>query len=276
MQRVGPRIIGCLCALLIPALAGTAARGQTAQPVTIKVELPRANAKLTIDDAATQQTGVSRKFASPPLEPGKTYSYTLKAVWQPNNYETVTRTRVIKFKPGEEVVVDLRVADENQPDKRVIRYVPTPAVVTDAMCKLAGVGKDDVVYDLGCGDGRLVITAVKKYGAKHGVGVDIDPERIADSNANLKESGLGDKVEFRQGDVLEIKDLSEASVVMLYMSDDLNLQLRPILQKTLKPGSRIVSHRFTMGDWEPAKTETVLDGGKPIKVLLWKIEEPAK
>src|SRR5438046_9379949 len=126
------------------------------------------------------------------------------------------------------------------------------------MLRLANVGKDDLVYDLGCGDGRLVITAVEKFQAQRGVGVDIDPERIKDSNANAQKSRVQGKVEFRQGDVLEINDLADASVVMLYMGNDLNLRLRPILQKTLKPGSRIVSHRFLMGDWKPLKTETII------------------
>jgi cyclopropane fatty-acyl-phospholipid synthase-like methyltransferase len=141
------------------------------------------------------------------------------------------------------------------------------------MLKLGKVGKDDVVYDLGCGDGRIVVTAVKKFGAKKGVGIDLDPERIKESNANAKEAVVTDKVEFRLGDVMKIKDLENATVVTLYLGDELNEQLRPILQKRLKPGTRIVSHRFLMGDWKPEKTETVMDRGSTIRVHLWTIKK---
>jgi uncharacterized protein (TIGR03000 family) len=255
---------------------------QTARPqqvpsersATIRVHLPFANAQLTVDDVPTRQSGVDRVFVSPPLEAGKNHVYTIKAVWQPNNYVTITRTRKVSVKAGQEVEADLRQADEQQPDKIVIRYVPTPSEVVEAMLKLAEVGKDDVVYDLGCGDGRIVITAVEKFGAKRGVGVDLDPQRIQESKANAREHNVEGKVEFRQGDVLDIKDLSAASVVTLYMSDDLNLRLRPILQKTLKPGARVVSHRFTMGDWKPLKTITVTDrDGEKYRLHLWKIGE---
>jgi len=118
---------------------------------------------------------------------------------------------------------------------------------------------------------------VAKAEAKRGVGIDIDPLRIKESKANAKRVGVEDKVEFRLGDVLKVKDLSDATVVLLYMGDELNMQLRPILQKHLKPGARIVSHRFTMGDWKPLKTETITgkDGDK-YQIHLWKIEEPTK
>jgi uncharacterized protein (TIGR03000 family) len=244
------------------------------QPARLRVLLPSTNAQLMIDDTPTRQTGNDRVYISPPLEPGRSYSYTVKVIWQPNNYTTRTRIRQVAVQAGQEVQVDLRQVDEKQPDKIVIRYVPTPEEVVEAMLKLAAVGKEDVVYDLGCGDGRIVIAAVEKFGAKRGVGVDIDPQRIRESQANAREHQVADKVEFRQGDVLEIKDLSSASVVTLYMSDDLNLRLRPLLQKTLKPGARVVSHRFTMGDWKPLKTITITDReGEKYNVHLWKIGE---
>jgi uncharacterized protein (TIGR03000 family) len=245
-----------------------------ARSATIRVHLPFANAQLIVDDTPTRQAGVDRVFVSPPLDPKMNHVYTLKAVWQPNNYTTITRVRKVSVKAGQELEADLRQADDAQPDKIVIRYVPTPTEVVEEMLKLAEVGKDDVVYDLGCGDGRIVVTAVDKFGAKRGVGVDLDPQRIEESRANALQHKVQDKVEIRQGDVLDIKDLSNASVVTLYMSDDLNLRLRPILQKTLKPGSRIVSHRFTMGDWKPLKTITVTDReGEKYRLHLWKIGE---
>jgi uncharacterized protein (TIGR03000 family) len=241
--------------------------------VQLRVLLPEDKAKLTIDDKKTEQTGSKRVYVSPPLEPGWDYSYTLSATWETNNYTKVIRTRTVKVQPGADVEVDLRNPDPANPDKFLIRYVPTAENVVEAMCKLAGVGKDDVVYDLGCGDGRIVITAVKAFGAKRGVGVDINADLLKDSRENAKAEGVADRVEFRQEDVLQIKDLGDATVVMLYMGDDVNLRLRPILQKSLKLGARIVSHDFGMGDWKPDETIKVTDQlmGDEHKLYLWKI-----
>jgi len=128
-------------------------------------------------------------------------------------------------------------------------YVPTPEVVVEAMLKVANVTKDDVVYDLGCGDGRIVIAAAQKYGAR-GVGIDIDPQRIAEANANAKKAGVADRVKFMQADLFTT-NLSDATVVTLYLLPSLNVKLRPRLLSELKPGTRIVSHAFDMGDWQP-------------------------
>jgi uncharacterized protein (TIGR03000 family) len=243
-----------------------------AQPAILIVRLPVGDARLEVEGAPTRQFGAVRRFVSPPLEPGKAYSYTLTAFWEPNNYTKIWRTRKVTVQAGKETEVDLRKADPSQPDKIVIRWVPTPPEVVKAMLELGGVGKDDVVYDLGCGDGRIVLSAVKDFKAKRAIGFDIDPDKIKESRANAKEAGLGDKVDFRQGDVLEIKDFSPASVVTLYMSDSLNEAVRPALEKTLKPGSRIVSHRFLMGDWKPEKTITLRDReGEEYQVHLWTI-----
>jgi ubiquinone/menaquinone biosynthesis C-methylase UbiE len=137
-----------------------------------------------------------------------------------------------------------------------VPFVPTPALVVEEMLKLAGVGRDDVVYDLGSGDGRILITAAKKYGAR-GVGVDIDPQRVIEAKQHAKHAGVADRVEFREGDLFAI-DLSEATVVTLYLLPEVNLRLRPKLWRELKPGTRVVSHSFDMGDWEPLKTEKVM------------------
>jgi ribosomal protein L11 methylase PrmA len=143
------------------------------------------------------------------------------------------------------------------------------------MLELANVGKDDVVYDLGSGDGRLVITAAKKYGAK-GVGVDIDPERISEARANAEKAGVQSLVEFRQQDALTV-DVSPATVVTLYLLSSSNMKLRPILTKQLKPGSRIVSHQFSMGDWQPAKSETFTDSnGASRNLYLWTTDGQAR
>jgi tRNA G37 N-methylase Trm5 len=148
-------------------------------------------------------------------------------------------------------------------------YVPTPQDVVERMLALAEVKPGDVVYDLGCGDGRLVITAAKKYGAT-GVGVDIDPERIAESKANAKKDGVEGKVEFRLQDALTV-DVSPATVVTLYLLSSSNMKLRPILTKQLKAGSRIVSHQFSMGDWQPEKVDTFTDSNGSTRTLyLWR------
>ena len=147
-------------------------------------------------------------------------------------------------------------------------YVPTPEQVVDAMLKLAKVHQGDVVYDLGCGDGRMVVRAAKQYGVR-GIGIDINPERIAEARDNAKENGVTNLVTFRNEDLFEA-DIKEASVVTLYLLTSLNLKLRPKLWRDLKPGTRIVSHAFDMGDWKPDKKMDV-DGRT---IYLWTV--PAK
>jgi predicted RNA methylase len=143
--------------------------------------------------------------------------------------------------------------------------VPTPQAVVDAMLEMAKVTGKDVVYDLGCGDGRIPITAAQKYGAR-GVGIDIDPRRIFEANENAKTAGVTDKVTFLNQDLFT-SDFSEATVVTLYLLPSLNQKLIPQLKK-LKPGTRIVSHAFDMGDtWPPEDTREV--AGKTI--YFWTI-----
>jgi SAM-dependent methyltransferase len=132
-----------------------------------------------------------------------------------------------------------------------VPYVPTPEEVVEAMLKLAAVKNTDTVYDLGSGDGRIVITAAKTYGAR-GVGIDIDPERIAEANENAKKAGVTNRVRFIEKDLYEA-DIREATVVTLYLLSSVNLKLRPKLLSDLKPGTRVVSHQFDMGDWKPEK-----------------------
>lgn len=135
-----------------------------------------------------------------------------------------------------------------QPD---VIFVPTPHEVVDDMLRLANVGKGDILYDLGSGDGRIAIAAAKKFGIR-AVGIDIDPERIREANENARKAGVAHLVEFRQDDLFKA-DFREATVVTLYLLPDLNVKLRPRLWSELKPGTRIVSHQFDMGTWTPEK-----------------------
>lgn len=139
--------------------------------------------------------------------------------------------------------------------QRDVPYVPTPLAVVEKMLEVARVGPNDVVYDLGSGDGRVVITAAKNYGAR-GVGIDIDPRRIAEARANAELRSVAERVEFREGDLFRA-DIREASVVTLYLLSSVNLHLRPKLLAELKPGTRVVSHNYGMGDWKPAETHRV-------------------
>ena len=171
---------------------------------------------------------------------------------------------------GSAAVLAQTPAPQTKPTPRApdVPYVPTREKVVEAMLELAGVTKNDTIYDLGSGDGRIVIMAAQKYGAK-GVGVDINPERVREANANAAHAKVTDKVKFIEGDLFET-DFSKASVVTLYLLPEVNLKLRPQLFEQLKPGTRVVSHSFDMGDWKPEKTREV----EGATIYLWTI--PAK
>ena len=147
-------------------------------------------------------------------------------------------------------------------------YVPTPQSVVEGMLRMANVTPGDIVYDLGSGDGRIPITAVQQFGAVRAIGIDIDPKRIQEANENAKNAGVTDRVKFLNQDLFTT-DFSEATVITLYLLPSLNEKLRPQLLE-LKPGTRIVSHAFNMGDWTPEKTEQI-DGRT---IFFWTV--PAK
>jgi SAM-dependent methyltransferase len=150
-------------------------------------------------------------------------------------------------------------------------YVATPPDVVERMLKLAKVGPSDLVYDLGCGDGRIVITAAQKFGAR-GIGVDIDASLIRRAEANAKAAGVSPRVRFVVQDAMTV-DLSDATVVTLYLLSASNVKLRPILTRQLHKGSRIVSHSFAMGDWEPDVVDTFIDqGGMTRTLYLWTVD----
>ena len=151
--------------------------------------------------------------------------------------------------PGVATLQQHDKASAQAPD---VIFVPTPQEVVDEMLRLAGVHKGDVLYDLGSGDGRIAVTAAKRYGIR-AVGIDIDPERIREANENAKKNGVTKLVQFRQQDLFKA-NFREATVVTLYLLPELNVKLRPRLWSELRPGTRIVSHQFDMAEWKPEKT----------------------
>ena len=173
---------------------------------------------------------------------------------------TLGLVAVLAAAPGAVASAQDTATATRRPD---VIYVPTPEEVVDAMLQIAKVTKNDVVYDLGTGDGRIPVTAAKKYGAR-GVGIDIDPQRIKEATENVQKNGVGDRVRIIQGDLFET-NISEATVVTLYLLPSLNQKLIPKLTKELKPGTRIVSHAFDMGDWKPEQ-ELDVNGRK---VYFW-------
>ena len=158
--------------------------------------------------------------------------------------------------------------DAQQPARRPdVIFVPTPMEVVDSMLAVTRVTKEDRLYDLGSGDGRIVITAAKRLGTR-GIGIDIDPQRIEESRRNADTAGVKNLVEFRQADLFET-DLRQATVITLYLLPTLNVKLRPKLFAELRPGTRVVSHAFNMGDWEPDRT--LYAGGRT--VYYWVMPE---
>ena len=158
-----------------------------------------------------------------------------------------------------------------EPERLDVPYVPTPQEVVDRMLEMGKVGKNDVLYDLGCGDGRIVVTAAKARGAR-GTGIDLNPVRIAEAKENAKKAGVEDRVNFKVGDLFQT-DVSPASVVTLYLLPSVNVKLRPRLWQQLKVGTRVVSHAFDMGpEWPPERQEDV--GGRT--VYYWTITQANK
>ena len=172
--------------------------------------------------------------------------------------------------------ISLAVAQNSQPKHQVdVPYVPTTEAAVKAMLKLAEVKRTDIVYDLGCGDGRIVIAAAKEYGA-HGVEIDINPEHIQEAKENAAKAGVENLVRFEENDLFDA-DIHEATVVTLFLLNSVNVKLRPKLLKDLKPGTRVVSNTFGMGDWKPDKELRV---GDPVegfslshKLFLWIIPQ---
>jgi precorrin-6B methylase 2 len=263
-------VLSILAAAIIAAAHGCHQKVDSGKAVTLTLLLPQSDAVVFVNDVEALGQGVERKLKVR-LDPGED-KLRIVARFYANDYTKITRPRLVKI-VSSAVTVDFREPSEIEQDDIYIRYLPTPDDVVDAMCELAKVGEDDVVYDLGCGDGRLVFAAVQRFGAKRGVGIDMLADMIKECKKQAASAGIKDRTEFRVGNVLEIEDLSQASVVFLYMGDDINARLKPILKSTMKPGSRIVSHRFLMGDdWRPDKTVTVASTQGDFLIHLWTIK----
>ncbi len=170
-------------------------------------------------------------------------------------------------------LVGIAYAEEQDRDSKYIApFVPSPQEVVDRMLELAEVSQGDLLYDLGSGDGRIVIAAARRYGAR-AVGFEIDPALVTDSQRNIKEAGMEHLAEIREQDIRTV-DFSPASVVTMYLYPGANLRLRAALMRQLKPGSRVVSHDFSMGDWKPDRVERVTDSAGLLRTIyLWRIGE---
>lgn len=263
---------------LFAALVG-AACGQEKKTATVTIQVPEAGHKetvVTVDGVELKGTGGTRVFTTPALEAGKEYTFKVEALVEPNNYTKITRPRAVTVKAGDVAKLDLTTEDKTL-DKIVVRWVPTPDDIVDEMAKLAKVTKDDVIFDPGCGDAVMLIRPVKNSGAKKGIGIDIDEKMVAKAKEKAKDEGVAEKVDIRKGDILDEKDMAvcaEASVVLIYIGDDLGARMAPVLQKLLKPGTRIVSHRFKLGDWAPDKTVTIKGKDGDSYVLhYWEVKE---
>jgi uncharacterized protein (TIGR03000 family) len=267
-----------LALVLLLSVTPSSASYQSSATATVTtlvtVTVPSDDTVLEIDGREIPGAGIVRTLETPPLASNRPYQYKVSAKWAPNAYTNMTRTKTVNFRAGDRVAVDLRVDDPA--DRVVVRYVPTPEHVAMEMVKLAGVTANDVTYEPGVGDARITIAAVKA-GARRAVGIDLDPERVAESRANVLAAGLSDKIDIRLGDALEQPDLGEMTVVLLYMGDHFNMLIRPYLWKQLPVGARVVSHRFLMGDWKPDKTITVTgEFGEEYELHLWTITEADK
>lgn len=268
--------------LVVLALIG-AACGQEKKTATITITAVETGFKDTVvkvDGVEVKGKDGTWTFTTPGLEPGKEYTFKVEALIEPNNYTKITRPRAVTLKAGDAVKLDLTAEDkkvEKNFDKIVVRWVPTPDDIVDEMAKLAKVGKDDVIFDPGCGDAVMLIRPVKKLGAKKGIGIEIDPKIVEKAKAKAKEEGVAAKIDIREGDILNEKDMAvcaEASVVLIYIGDDLGARMSPVLQKLLKPGTRVVSHRFKLGDWKPDQTLTVKGADGDDYVLhYWVVKE---
>jgi uncharacterized protein (TIGR03000 family) len=251
--------------LLVCAISASAVAQEYRKTVTIEVYLPEC-ARLFIEGREMSSKGPKRRFVSPPLKPGK-YVYAIKAITPgPQGRRTVARR--IDVRPGDFESIDLRAPGERPLTD--VEYEPTPQKVVDAVLRLAKVARNDVVWDLGCGDGRIPVTAAKEYGCK-AFGFDIDPERIKDSLANARKEGVERLVTIERRDIFTLDLSNGPTIVTLYLLPRLNAKLLPQLRK-LPPGARVVSVAHRMADIKPDEQIVVDTELGEFDVYLWKAE----
>ncbi|HEY7311677.1 MAG TPA: TIGR03000 domain-containing protein [Gemmataceae bacterium] len=246
-QRIPAGFRFVLICLFLSAAPMRAQEGK--QPATLHVRLP-ADARLVVEGQETKKTGSLRLFISPPLTPDKNYSYTFLWTFRKDG-KTFAGEKKVLVRAGDDKEVDLtkESVEETKELKLPVPFVPTPQDVVERMLEAASLTDKDVLYDLGCGDGRIVVTAAKKYGCK-AVGVDLDPQRVKEARANAKAKGVEKLVTIEEKDIFQV-DLKPATVVTLYLLPDVNVKLVPQLEK-LEKGARIFSHDFGIEDVEPA------------------------
>lgn len=240
-----------------PVQPAPSADQQAAQEAAPEQETEATEPSATVPQQAEEATGQGQQTEKPAE----------KAEPEPAETEQQPVEEAVAEKaPADEPAPSAEEAPTREPD---VIFVPTPQPVVDKMLELAEIKEGDVIYDLGCGDGRIVVTAAKKYGVK-AYGFDINPERVKESRENVKKNGVEDLVTIKQADIFEL-DLSEANVVTLYLLPSLNVKLMPQLEK-LKPGSRIVSHDFDMRGAKPEKVVTLTpEGGYEHEIYLWTV-----
>jgi uncharacterized protein (TIGR03000 family) len=240
----------------------------------VTVTVPQDDAELSVQKVVTKTTGKVRVFDTPELEAGKRFVYDFVVTWKPNKFTTITRTSARKFTAGDEVTVDLTKDEGN--DKAVVTLKPPTDDVVAELVKAAKLTKDDVVFELGGADARLPVAAVKG-GAKRGVLVQPDAAKATAAKEQVKKAELEGKVDVQQTDLPEGKDYPEATVVFLYVGDEVNAALRPTLLRDLKPGARIISYRFKMGDWPATDTAKGVNAdGDNYEIHTWKVTDADK
>ena len=262
---------------LLASLTGMAAFAQAPANATrskVKVSVPQEDAELVIEGKSTRTVGKTREYDTPDLEPGKKYLYEFKVVWKPNKFTTLTRTRVVKFVAGDEVEVDLTAAQPTDTADVVLKPA-TPDVLKD-LADAAKLTKDDVVFEPKAADARGLIAAVTA-GAKRAVGVQPDADKVKAIKAAVKKAELEGKIDVQQVAPAECKDYAEATVVLLYLGEEGNVALLPVLLRDVKAGTRIVSYRFKMGDWKPTATRkgTNADGDE-YEIYTWTVTDDDK
>lgn len=240
----------------------------------VKVTVPQDDAELTVEKIATKTLGKVREFDTPEMEAGKRFVYDFQVTWKPNKFTVITRTATRKFTAGDELTVDLTKDEGN--DKAVVTLKPPTDDVVAELVKVAKLTKDDVVVDLGGSDARL-LTAAVKAGAKRGVAIQPNADKAKATKEQAKKAEMEGKIDVQQVEPADGKDYPEATVVFLYLGEEINTAVRPTLLRDLKPGARVISYRFKMTDWPPSDTAKGVNAdGDNYEIYTWKVTDTDK